>query len=85
MNKRKKYVKHIGQYFIVATQLTSFAEEYSLCIKEFSMTRERTLIGEWIRPKTSPFMDGIKKEMCFFVQAPIDDTIPLSEFEMFEF
>lgn len=81
----KKYVKHIGQYFIEAIQLSPFVEEYTIRIKEFSMTRERTLIGEWTRAKTSPFMDGIKKEMCFFVQAPIDDTIPVSQFEMFEF
>ena len=82
---RKKYVKHMGQYFIEAIQLSPFVEEYTICIKEFSMTRECTLINQWQRAKTSPFMDGIKKEMCFFVQAPIDDTIPLSQFEMFEF
>lgn len=85
MSKRKKYIKRIGQYTIIATQLTMFVEDYSLCIKEFGMTRERPLLNQWIRAKTSPFMDGIKKEMCFFVQSPIDDTIPLSEFEMFEF
>lgn len=85
MNKRKKYILCTGPYVVIATQLNSFSENYSLCIKEFSLTRERTLIGEWTRAKTSPFMDGIKKEMCFFVQAPIDDTVPLSQFEMFEF
>lgn len=84
MNKRKKYIKRIGQYVIIATQLNSLAENYALCIKEFGMTRERPLLNQWIRAKTSPFMDGIKKEMCFFVQSPIDDIIPLSEFEMFE-
>lgn len=85
MSKRKKYIKRIGVYTIIATQLNPYNENYSLCIKEFSLTRERKLVNQWTRAKTSPFMDGIKKEMCFFVQAPIDDTIPLSEFEMFEF
>lgn len=81
---RKKYMKWLGQYTIIVTQINASVEEYSVCIKEFGLTRERPLINQWLRPKTSPFMDGIKKEMCFYVQAPIDDTIPVSEFEMFE-
>lgn len=78
----KKYVKRTGPYVITITRKTEMS--YNVVIREYDCTRERNLLGQWTRLNTSPFMDGIKKEMCFYVQPPIDDTIPLSQFEQFE-
>lgn len=85
MKLRKQYYNILagGRYLIVINQLEADKEEYEVCVREYN--GDDVLVNEYIRPKTSPFMDGIKKEMCFFVQAPIDDTIPVSEFEVNEF
>lgn len=78
INSRKRYILKYDKYRIAATQLSIYAEEYSLTIRN-TETGE-----EWIRAKTSPFED-MSGEMSFLVHSPIDKIIPLSKFECSEF
>lgn len=85
IRKRKQYKLIHGEYRIIATQHNGLSEYYTIAITKLPIPEDVKKRQEWIRAKTSPFMDGIKNEMCFFVHLPIDDTIPLSEFNLTEF
>ena len=80
---RKKYILKKNGYKIIATQLSCYSENYTLTVKDLKSKSKKPT--EWIRPKTSPFFDGIKKCECFYVQAPIEEIIPLSKFELIKF